>query len=163
MLGAGVEDGPDPSGPAAALQAGTGPVFDGLPARLRGEGLPLAEPASLFAVPAHPLDDPGLAPGDGPITPTAIRRDSGWPAGETPGGAWTSSGGLDRGPSARSIGSPPGSQAGSEAVSSEMIGEMASRLMAAAERLEQAALHLAQPAPGNPTSPPRPFRGRVGG
>ena len=52
------------------------------------------------------------------------------------------------------------SQNGQDAEESESLGNLAVRLSAVAERLEQAALRLASQAP--PLAAPRPFQGRVG-
>jgi hypothetical protein len=56
---------------------------------------------------------------------------------------------------------PRQSQSGQDAEESESLGDLASRLAAVAERLEQAALRLASQAPPLAAAP-RPFQGRVG-
>ncbi len=155
--------GTEPGRAAAALQPPTGPALDELLARLRADGLALAEPASLFPGPVDPAGDPVPSPGDGPIPTSASRLDSGWSASEIPGAAWETFRGRDQQPAARLSGSPPGPEAGSEVLSSEMIGELVSRLLGAVERLEQAAERITQPTPSSLASLPRPFRGRVDG
>ena len=147
----------------AALQAPTGPALDDLLAHLGAEGLALAEPASLFPVPGDPAGDPVRLSGDGPIRDPASRPDSGWSVDEITGSARDAFSGPDRQPATRSGGSPSGYEADPERFSGEMMGELTSRLLIAAERLEQAAERMTHPDPASLALSPRPFHGRVDG
>ena len=155
--------GAEPTHAAAAQQAPTGPALNELLARLQSGGLTLDEPASLFPGSVDPATKPVPAEADEPISLFSSRPDSGLTASAIPRGALDTFSGRDKQPEVGLAGSAPGLGSGSGMFSSEMIGELASRLLGAAERLEQAALRITQPAPGSLTALPRPFRGRVDG
>jgi hypothetical protein len=144
---------------AGDFLAPIGPALDELVARMGEDSLELAEPASLFLGPGDVVPPAG----DGLLPASARHLDPGWSARESPGSVWETFGARDQQPSVRSSGPPAGSEAGSDVFGSEMIGSLATRLLGAAERLEQAAQRLTHLAPGSMASLPRPFRGRVDG
>ena len=129
-------------------------------ARLRNDGLALAEPASLFPGPGDAAGESSPLPAGRPISAS---RDSAWSPDEISGPNRDSIDVRDSQTADRSGGSPAGHDSGSEMLSGEMMSELASRLLTAAERLEQVILRISQPVPGSQASLPRPFRGRVDG
>jgi hypothetical protein len=119
--------------------------------------------ADLFAGLGDAATGPISSPADRPITPTVSRNRSAWPTGETLDFSPDAFAAPDRQPSLGAARSSPGPEAGLDSTSSELIGELASRLLGAVERLEQATERMAHPAPGSPAPLARSFRGRVDG
>ena len=161
MLGAGGEDGPDPSGPAAALRRE--PARYSMGCR-RGCGAkafrwPNRQASSRF--PPIPSATPDWRRETGRSRrPRSAATRAGRPA-RPPVRAWTSSGGLDL-RAVRPIDRIATGLARPARTRSrgEMIGDLASRLVAAAERLEQAALRPRRRRPA--TRPRRPVPSAAG-
>jgi hypothetical protein len=133
---------------------------DSMLAQLRVRGEVLSDPVSLFP---GPDDSPGEPTGPELGSVLADSWDSDRPSRSTPLLSSRISNTRDRLQRA-GIGNPMAEHgAGTDPAMTQAITELASRLIAAAERLEDVAKRLLPAAPSPLLSAPRPFRGRVDG
>lgn len=141
------------------------PVEAADPLRRVGDiGHSLADVASFFPT-FEPPDRGSPASVSAPISAALADRSGSWDSGWMPPtstfGTLNSPGMSDSGPAPGPAAWSPGFPGGADSMTSESVGELTSRLAAAAGRLEEAAQRIAAAGLRPLASPPRRFRGRV--